>query len=170
MPSHFLSDPSTPYEDRHKNPPIIVSTELTPQFGDVKLAVEWLKNTIGDKQLVRADIRPEKMIPLIRIMSLFDIVRDKNGTLSDLHVRVFSSAMTEIYGEITGLHTSERLPPKIQERFLHHVQAMLDAGKPVFSRTNLAYKGKTYIAVEGLTLPVWRDGVITQCLNFFSFQ
>lgn len=170
MNKHIRTYPSLPQGKKDTTPPILVTTELTPDFPDIRDAVTWLQNTAGNAPLTRADVRPEKMVHLIRIMSLFDVLIDKNKKAQDLYVRVFSTAMTEIYGEMTGHLTSEKLSPDIQSRFLIHAQAMLDTAGPVFSRTRVAHHNKNYITAEGLTIPLWKDGRITQCLNFFSFR
>lgn len=170
MNSRPNPDAAPPHEKKNNNPPIRVSTDLKPQYSDLQLALKWLRNAENGQPLTRSDIRPEKMIPLIRMMSLFDVIRNEDNSFADLYVRVFSSSMTEIYGEMTGHHTSVKLPSSIQERFLHHVQIMLDTEKPVFSRTKLTFEGKTYITVEAISAPVWSGGNITQCLNFFSYK
>ncbi|GAB4130713.1 MAG: hypothetical protein Kow00104_16310 [Rhodothalassiaceae bacterium] len=153
------------------DPPIYISRKLNPGLREIADALLWYRAACGDDgRLRRKDFRPESLRRLMYHASLFDIVKDGSGRAVDLHTRVFSGAMARIYGEIGSAPTSEKLPPVVQQRFLFHVNAMLEANDAVMSHTQVSFSDKTYIAAEGLILPIWKEDEIVQCLNFFSFR
>ena len=158
----LLDDPTAPHRDDLKKS-IFEITEVTEDICTLtesqKFILNYFKTKTEGKRLVcRADLNPVEMVKYIPNIALFDLEYDEQGNLSDIISRLLGTAISDFYGELTGISVfSDRVKdasPDLPDRLLAQVQAAIKHRNAITTVASASFENSTDIRILTLVLPM----------------
>lgn len=143
--------------------------DLEGPMGDF-LAHFRAKMTDG-QLLSRADVKPEELKPYLVDMGILELVRDEQGSFSDLITRLIGSSIEHFYGNMTGHCLSEYPNKKAVARALGSVAKAIELRAPVLADMRGRLPDGNDISVRSLYIPLSQDGeTIDQIIVYLELK
>lgn len=131
-------------------------------------ALAYWKACRGSRPLPRrADLDPVAMRSFIGHVALFDVRREADGSV-DYFVRLAGARVEDVFGARGQRMLTEGLAPELVPRWRRPADRVLETGKPLRTRSRIAYQNQTWIDGEALHAPLG-DRPAAPDMIFFAF-
>lgn len=115
----------------------------------------------------RADLDPVAMRSFIAHVALFDVRRKGDGSV-DYFVRLAGTRVEDVFGSRGRRMLTEGLAPEIVSRWRQPVDRVLETGRPLRTRSRVAFQNQTWIDGEALHAPLGESPTAPDMI-FFAF-
>lgn len=158
----LLDDPTALSRDDLKNS-LFEIRELTDDIKGLTEGQQFILNYFnaktGRKRLVsRSDLNPMEMVKYLPNIALFDVEFDEQGNLSNIIPRLLGTAISDFYGEFTGVsvHSDviKNASPNLQDRLTAQVQAAINHRDAVSTLASASIESKMGIRISTLVIPM----------------
>lgn len=102
----------------------------------------------------RCHFGPREMRGAMTQMALFDSVEGGKR----FFIRLLGTALTEIYGNITGKYIDEHFSPPVAEIWHASLNETLQARRPLRYKGRVSYEQRDFFAVESMQAPLSETG------------
>ncbi|HWD49594.1 MAG TPA: PAS domain-containing protein [Rhizomicrobium sp.] len=117
------------------------------------LAALWREKAAGALPK-RNDFGPREMRGAMAQMALFDAIDGGKR----FYIRLLGTALSEIYGNITGRHIDEHFSPAVTEIWHAALNETLNARRPLRYKGRVSYEQRNFFAVESIQAPLSETG------------
>lgn len=149
--------------------PFRCSTKLTfarPELN--RLRDIWCEKAVGQPVPYRSDFDARTLKPVLRNIAIVERV-SSYGRIR-LRLRLIGSEIAGLFGEHTGRHLDEAVPPALLPRWETIYDAVLDSGRPFRVVTNYDHPRVNYLSGESLLAPMldsWSTPTMLLCCVYF---
>lgn len=105
----------------------------------------------------RDQLTARLMLPYMRNLSIFAIERD-TADIAHYRHRFIGTAMTEVFGNLTGKVCEDFLSPALVKRTHACFEAVLSAGRPMRIRTHYGVEQASHLGAEIFAAPLAQPG------------
>jgi hypothetical protein len=72
-------------------------------------------------------------------------------------IRLMGSALTQVWGDLTGKFVDEAVPPHLQPRWIAFIEGVLTMGRPLRMKARVDFMEKTFLVAEFAAVPLSDD-------------
>lgn len=137
--------------------PFRCSMEMTfarPELN--RLRDVWYEKAARRPIPYRSDFDPRTLKPVLRNIVIVERVCGHGRTR--LRLRLIGSEISALFGEHTGRHLDEAVPPALLPRWETIYDAVLDSGRPLRVVSNYDHPRVNYLSGESLIAPMLDAG------------
>lgn len=158
----LLDDPSSLSRRDLKNS-LFEIREVTDDIKGLTEGQQFILNYFNAKSdrkrlVSRSDLNPVEIVKYLPNIALFDVEYDEQGNLSNIISRLLGTAISDFYGEFTGVsvHSDviKNASPNLQDRLIAQVQAAIKHRNAVSTLASASIESKLGIRIITLTLPM----------------
>ena len=108
--------------------------------------------------LSRADVKPYELKPYLIGMVILELVKDDQGSLSDIITRLIGSNVEHFYGNMTGRSITEHPSKDAVARTMNTAAKAVELRAPVLADTRGRLPDGNDLSVRSLYIPLAGDG------------
>lgn len=116
----------------------------------------------------RSEFSMRELKTFLPHLTVLDIVATPDGHKRYLH-RYVGMQIVAYFGEMTGRHIDEILPPALLPKTLTYFDAIAASGQPLRIVTNFEFSPVNYLQCEMFVVPLAEDGVTPDKLMSLSY-
>lgn len=148
----------------------VTSAEDLISDGQRALYEYFNSKTNNERLAKRDDLNPEEIKPYLPNIGMVDVVRNDNGDLEDLIVRLLGTALVTFYGEITGKLLSTFRDPVAAQRVITSVKCIDKTSRPLVYISTGNKEDFKRIETQMLFIPLSNGKEIEQMFCFIEVK
>jgi len=137
--------------------PVACDATLTFERAELSAALACWREKAEGRLPARADFTARALMPFLRNIAFADIVHRESGDLR-FRIRLAGTALTPVYGELTGTFADEQIPLPYRERWIACLEEATRAKAPLRFTARVDFAGEDYLNTELLVAPLAADG------------
>ena len=122
----------------------------------------FMSKTKGERLASRSDLVPSELTRYLPSIALFDLVYDDDGNLIDVVSRLLGTAISNFYGEFTGLSVNSKVVkdavPNLHIRLTAQIKAAIDCRNAVVTIASSPDKDRLGIRINTMVIPLSSNG------------